>query len=154
MEKISSILPGSSRVTSVDMKESSPVRSGTPGFGRAEAQAGRERPSADTIKQASEAQTEMHDWRAKDLKHATIAKELSDKFFSKNKVDNEDLPTRNQERLSGLTGEAGSKISKSRDILEENEELQSEIEAGISNPETRSQPAGLHPKGSFINYVA
>ena len=84
MEKISSIIPGSSRVTSVDMKESSPVRAGTPGFGRAEAQAGRERESKDTVKAASEAQTEMHDWRAKDAKHAAIAKDMADKFFSKN----------------------------------------------------------------------
>ncbi len=154
MEKISSIIPSSSRVTSVDMKESSPVRAGTPGFGRAEAQAGRERESKDTVKASSEAQTEMHDWRAKDAKHAAIAKDMADKFFSKNKVDVEESGAPNEERISSLAG-AASKVAKSREIIEENEGMQSEIEAGISNPEARSaQPAGLHPKGSFINYAA
>ncbi len=153
MEKISSILPGSSRVTSVDMKEAGPVRSGTPGFGRAEAQAGRERPSADTIKQATEAQTEMHDWRTKDMKHAAIAKEMSDKFFTKNKVDIEEIPSQAGERTSTIAG-AVVKAAKSREMLEENEDMQSEIESGIANPEARTQPPGLHPKGSFINYAA
>ena len=153
MEKISSILPGSSRVTSVDMKESSPVRSGTPGFGRAEAQAGRERPSAEAIKQSTEAQNEMHDWRSKDVKHAAIAKEMSDKFFSKNKVDIEEAPAAT-ERTSALANTA-AKLSKGREMFEENEDMQGEIEAGVANPEARlQQPAGLHPKGSFINYVA
>ena len=34
MEKISGILPASSRVTSVDLKSSGAVRSGTPNYGR------------------------------------------------------------------------------------------------------------------------
>lgn len=155
MEKISSIIPSSSRVTSVDMKESSPVRSGTPGFGRAEAQAGRDRGAGETAKAATEAQTEMHDWRAKDAKHASIAKDMADKFFSKNKVDIEEAGIPGEERMSSLAANAASKMSKSRDILDENESMQGEIESGISNPEARgSQPPGLHPKGSFINYAA
>jgi len=36
VEKISSILPANSRIKSVDMKESQPVRPGTPTFGRTE----------------------------------------------------------------------------------------------------------------------
>lgn len=34
MQKISGIIPSSSRVTTVDMRDSSPVRSGAPSFGR------------------------------------------------------------------------------------------------------------------------
>ena len=155
MEKISSILPGSSRVTSVDLKESSPVRSSVPTFGRAEAPQGRERPSVDAMKPATSAQAEMHDWRAKDLKHASIAKDLSDKFFAKNKVDVEEAPIHTEDRFASMTAESGGKLTRAREMFEENEAMQSEIEAGVSNPEARSQqPAGLHPKGSFINYVA
>ena len=154
MEKISSIIPGSSRVTSVDMKESSPVRAGTPSFGRAEAQVGRERETKETTKAATEAQAEMHDWRSKDAKHAAIAKDMADKFFSKNKVDVEEPGSPNEERISSLAAGA-AKNMKSREMLEENENMQGEIESGVSNPEARSsQPPGLHPKGSFINYAA
>jgi hypothetical protein len=155
MEKISGIISSSPRVTSVDMKESSPVRSGTPGFGRAEAQVGRERASGDTMKQATEAQNEMHDWRSKDAKHAAIAKDMADKFFSKNKVDVEATPAPNEERISSIAGAAASKLAQSREMLEEHEAGQGDIESAISNPDARSaQPAGLHPKGSFINYAA
>ncbi len=154
MEKISSILSGSPRVTSVDMKESSPVRSGTPGFGRAEAHVSRERPSTDSLKQATDAHAEVHDWRSKDVKHAAIAKEMSNRFFAKNKVDIEEIPQPSEGRLAAFTAAAEYKVSSAQEMLDENEAMHSDIQAGITNPEARSQPAGLHPKGSFINYVA
>jgi hypothetical protein len=151
MEKISSILPGTARVTSVDMKESNPVRSGAPGFGRAEAHMNRERTSPEGIRQAAENQLDTHDWRSKDVKHAAIAKDMADKFFAKNKKDVEDVGPVSDDRISST---AGMQKMLTKEVGEENQNMESEIEAGISNPEKLSQPAGLHPKGSFINYTA
>ncbi len=152
MEKISSILPGTARVTSVDMKEANPVRSGTPGFGRAEAPMNRERTSPDGIKQSAEAQLDTHDWRSKDLKHASIAKDMADKFFAKNKKDIDDVGPVSDDRISSVA--SGLQKISTKELSEQSENTESEIEAGLANPEKLSQPAGLHPKGSFINYVA
>ena len=152
MEKISSILPSSARVTSVDMKESNPVRAGAPGFGRAEAQMNRERTSPDSIKQATEAQLDMHDWRSKDLKHASIAKDMADKFFAKNKKDIDEVIPSSDERISSTV--SGLQKMASKELNEESQSMEGEIEAELTNPEKLIQPAGLHPKGSFINYAA
>lgn len=88
MEKISGIIPGSARVTAVDMRDTSPVRPGTPAFGRPEINKGvddlkQELGMNSTSQKAIAAHNELTDWRSKDAKHAAVVGELTDKFFVK-----------------------------------------------------------------------
>lgn len=84
MEKISGILPSSARVASVDLKES-PVRPGTPAFGRPQGAAGKESvtTNGEAMKKASEMFTHQNDWRAKDASRAAMVSEVSNNFFMK-----------------------------------------------------------------------
>jgi hypothetical protein len=97
VEKISSIIPSSARVASVDMREAAPVRPGAPGFGRPEgANAGREREKElarnavaqpTTSQKGDEARQAQMDWRSKEDRGAAIAKSMSDKFFIDRRLD-------------------------------------------------------------------
>lgn len=143
MEKLSGILAGSPRVTAADMKEANPVRSGAPSFGRSEVGVRSERMDVDGMKQSSEVQKEMSDWKSKDFKHAAIAKDMSDKFFAKPKKEDS---TRVDD------GSANHEVEINYKPMLEDRNLSSSYE---SSPETNmQQPPGLYPKGSFVNYVA
>lgn len=159
MEKISGIIPSSSRVASVDMKEAPPVRPGTPGFGRAEGvSALREQTmnGGNTAQRSSGIQAEHLDWRSKDLQHANVAKQVSDRFFAKNKQTadevsdvesssmNRGLQVSANSRPAGFkTDEVGSFRATSNRYAasEENEEPGPQL----------AQPEGLFPKGSFLD---
>lgn len=93
MEKISGILPGSARLSAVDLKES-PVRPGTPSFGRPEGvsslrEAMMARPAIIGTQRIQNLQTDQLDWRAKDARSAAMAAEIAEKFFIKNERYNE-----------------------------------------------------------------
>lgn len=90
MEKISGILPSSPRVSSVDMKESSPVRPGTPGFGRAEGAASvRKAKIGETAATAAAIGRDRLDWKSKDMQNAAVVRDLSDRFFKGNQQENQ-----------------------------------------------------------------
>lgn len=82
MQKISGILPGSSRVTSVDLKSSRPVRPGVPNFGAPQGE-------SNLKDQVTRTQLTMQDpnsidvprWRSKEDLNAEIARNITDQFF-------------------------------------------------------------------------
>lgn len=148
MDKISGIIPGSARVTAVDLKEASPVRPGTPSFGRPEGVSSLKEAAklaaiqnagsnlgqnfgqnigsnVGTSQKALAAHTEMAGWRAKDAKNAALAAELSERFF-----------IRNQKSVEPTNTSINSQIN--------NFETQSNLPAfRISERETVSNPAGF-----------
>ncbi|MDX9731104.1 MAG: hypothetical protein RBT63_04980, partial [Bdellovibrionales bacterium] len=104
MEKISGILPSSSRAKPVDPKEASPVRPGTPSFGRPEGVSSlRKAKIGETANRAATLASERDSlrgvgsrlggsgseavawkdaaWKDKDAQNAEMARELSNRFF-------------------------------------------------------------------------
>jgi hypothetical protein len=167
MDKISGILAASSRVTAVDMKDTSPVRTSVPAFGRPEKEIPVKAPTSvgqTAIKSAGVLQ-EMQDWKSVDAQRAKIAAEMSDKFFNKSpqvpverpmkapvsEISSSQLPMLMNESRSNPAGfktdESGSLRAASRqmpafDDFENDDEI------------TLKQPDGLFPKGSFIDRSA
>lgn len=82
MDKISSILPSNSRLTTVDMKNSGVQRSGMPSFGREVAVTGTEqrRMAQEAASQAQGLHKEQMDIRAKDPR-AEIVTKMANNFF-------------------------------------------------------------------------
>lgn len=92
MDKISSIIPGNKRVTTVDLKASGSGRSGTPGFGREVNITGdRLHSHAETAKAAMERQNDMMALRqpSKEAHKVDIVTKMTDKFFSQKARENE-----------------------------------------------------------------
>lgn len=133
MDKISSILPSSARVSSVDMREAAPVRPGAPGFGRPEgasslrerekevARAMAARADATTAQRGNEALQAQMDWRAKEDRGAAIAKTMSEKFFVDRRKEAEAAlkldrgPERSSDALGGVAlGTSGALGAASR----------------------------------------
>lgn len=86
MDKISGILPSSSRVAGVDMSEAPPVRPGVPTFGRP---VGRS-PStfADRFSVTKTAQERLDRILSpKEKKHVQIARTISDSFFKRQQIE-------------------------------------------------------------------
>ena len=135
MQKISSILPSSPRVLSVDMKESNPIRPGMPSFGRPEGVSTVRQRNDDLSFKASEAQGQMNDWRTKDTQKAAMAKEISDRFF--------------QER----TKESVQNKIEAKPVESEEQIAEAPIAEGEEAVvvETLNPPGGPFPKGSFID---
>jgi hypothetical protein len=138
MEKISSILPKSARVSSVDMKEVAPVRPGTPSFGRPEGvSALRDAGIGQTAAKASKIHAERMDWKSKDLSQAAMARELSENFFKSRLGQNE------------INEAEPAEVSR-----------ESEMGDGLSNVPTSMNemtveaPKELYPRGSFIDVQA
>ena len=147
MEKISGILPSSSRVSSVDLKESGPVRPGAPGFGRAEGVSTvRDAKIGETAGRAVKISQDQLDWRTKDMQNAATVRELSDRFFKGNQKSAEPMA----DRVSGGVIESEMNISplaSGRPSVETGLDLDA-VAAAIEEP--TAQPEGLHPRGSFV----
>ena len=91
MQKISGILPGSSRVTSVDLKSSRPVRPGVPGFGAPEGDSSlRDQVTRSSISMVDPNSIEVPRWRSKEDANSEIVQTITDQFFRK-KVDQPDF---------------------------------------------------------------
>lgn len=174
MEKISGILPGSARLSAVDLKES-PVRPGTPSFGRPEGvsslrEAMLARPAiTSSATRAANLQIDQLDWRAKDQRSATIAADIAEKFFIKKERMNQMQPGEPERMMNSpaifivapeavsskpagfKTNSVGSLSAASGNapvdstLFEENDSAME-----IEMPEL-AQPEGLFPKGSFID---
>ncbi|MDZ4661068.1 MAG: hypothetical protein SGJ18_05555 [Pseudomonadota bacterium] len=84
MDKISGILPGSSRVTSVDLNAASPVRPGTPAFGSPTGRSTANQMQRSSATMVNPNSIDVPRWKAKEDMHAEIAKRVSDGFFRKN----------------------------------------------------------------------
>ena len=82
MDKISGILPTSSRITTVDLKEAGAARPGAPNFGRPYGESNIERNSiVRSAHRALKRHRELMDMRSKDEVQANIAQKMSDQFF-------------------------------------------------------------------------
>jgi hypothetical protein len=81
MEKISRIVPNSSRVTAVDMKKERPVRASAANFGQPVSQSTNRGPKKHAVDEATKKFRELYGPDAKLAKEADIAKRLSDDFF-------------------------------------------------------------------------
>ena len=155
MEKISGILPSSSRVASVDLKESGPVRPGTPAFGRAEgASALRDAKIGQTAGRAAKLSQEQLDWRTKDMQNAATVRELSDKFFKGNMKSAIDQTVESiTEKEMNIGPPAPGRASVPAGFNMPNISVMPTI---TTEPETEAvaQPEGLHPRGSFVDVRA
>ena len=160
MEKISGIVKASPRLTSVDLKEASPVRPGVPSFGRPEGISSLNQPPAlgMTAPRSAGIQAEQLDWRGKDAANAAIAAEMSNRFFMRNNIAAE--PARPNDTIAvGPMHMAGvsSKPSgfKSDDMFRVGPAtVQSRFSKEESDGPSLPQPEGLYPKGSFIDRTA
>lgn len=82
MEKISGIVPASRRVSSVDMKNSAPVRPGTPTFGRPVGVSTLSEASKPTTAELAIAkQKEMMDKRMPQDRGPEVIQDMADRFF-------------------------------------------------------------------------
>ena len=170
MDKISGIIPSSARVTSVDMRESSPVRPGTPNFGRAEGssslkEAAMKAAQLSTGEKALGAHAEQADWRSKDAQHASLVTELSDKFFNRNQKVAEpmresdpqmNMPALRASEMSVSSRPSGFKTDDAGSFRASMRPSASAFGADDELAETTTlrQPEGLYPKGSFIDRSA
>ena len=85
MQKISGILPSSSRITSVDVKEAGNVRPGTPSFGRPLGESNLMQNSVvRSAHQALQKHNELFAQRTREQEQATTIQRMADSFF-KNK---------------------------------------------------------------------
>lgn len=138
MEKISGILPKSARVSSVDMKDSAPVRPGTPAFGRPEGVSSlREAAIGQTASRAAKTHSERMDWKTKDLQQAAMARELSDVFFRSRASQPEvvDQTPQGVEPVANYSSELAPSITSTTDSSSE-------------------APTELYPRGSFLDVQA
>lgn len=153
MEKISGILPQSARVASVDLKESSPVRPGTPAFGRTEGVSSlRDAKIGQTASRAAKISETQLDWRAKDMQNAATVRDLSDRFFKSNQRAAEPVQDGRSEAVLNIAPMAAARPSVTTGL-----DLDTVAGAGFQPemPSTEaSQPNGLHPRGSFVDVVA
>ena len=154
MDKISSILPGNSRVTSVDLKDSAPARPGMPAFGRQQgvSSLAKQRFDIDTSKSAIQAHDQLADWRTKDSTQAGVVQEITDRFFVGNKL--EAAAPAPMERVA-VERMAAPKVESrpsgaEMDFQSNRNEIDEEEEAPIRLPDTPE----YYPKGSFIDYRA
>ena len=161
MDKISGIIPSSARLSSVDMKDSSPVRPGVPSFGRPEGTSSLKPtdvlavPAESTARKGIAAQEQLSDWRTKDAKQAALAAEVTDKFFMKNNRAAEPVQDLGQQvNLRQLTAApvASTPAGFKNDQVSSRSQVVQPFED--EEPVHLQQPEGLYPKGSFIDRVA
>lgn len=90
MEKISGIVPSSRRVSSVDLKNSPPVRPGTPSFGRAQGISTLGEQNKPTTAQLAIAkQDELRNKRSLSEKSPAMVQDMADRFFMQKKKESE-----------------------------------------------------------------
>ena len=82
MEKISRIIPGSPRTTSVDMKKERPVRASAANFGQPVSQSVNRGPKKHAVDEATRTFHETYGPNAKMAREADLVKKLNEEFFS------------------------------------------------------------------------
>jgi len=85
LEKISGIVKGSARVSSVDLKSAAPLRSGTPSFGRPVAESTQLNTSGLTTAQKAVALHKELAEKRKATEQPLIIQNMADQFFMKNR---------------------------------------------------------------------
>lgn len=173
MEKISGILPSSSRVSSVDMRDAAPIRPGTPSFGRPEGVSSlRDAKIGETAARAAKINQDRLDWKSKDLNQAAMAREISESFFINRKagavkdmnVDsghggvgglNGVPPAMMAAKTSTPAGFDTSIDSVIESVTSDFSDLTPDVGPVESSESASSDaPAGLYPRGSFVDVRA
>jgi hypothetical protein len=144
MDKISGIVPGTARVTSVDMKDAAPIRPGTPGFGRPQgiSTLKDQKNLAEVLQRSRQAHDELMASRHRDDGKAALAKDISDKFFMKN--NREASPVVDIEPIKNLP-------MPSYTVDSERYTTENDL---VKTPGPAPVEGVLYPKGSFIDYEA
>ncbi len=167
MEKISGIIKSSPRVQAVDLRESNPVRPGTPAFGRPQGVSSLNKPvnPMETSTRAMSVADDLAAWRAKDLKNASIAADMTKQFFvkptpSEVEVESAQAPPMRASTLglvdrpsnpSGFKAEGPGGLKSGTALRSQSFGNFDSID---DEPAMLAQPEGLFPKGSFIDRTA
>lgn len=154
MQKISGILSGSARVTTVDMKDAAPVRPGTPAFGRPQgvsSLANRNAP-IDVLTKGPELLEKQMELRSQEAQKARIVEDMSKNFFVKNASVAEDP--------SGLDAQEANDAAAVDALMAGVFASPKSKPAGANYDQvaevTKERPApdAFYPKGSFVDTVA
>ncbi len=167
MEKISGILPSSSRVSSVDMRDAAPIRPGTPSFGRPEGVSSlRDAKIGETAARASKINQDRLDWKSKDINQAAMAREISESFFinrKANAVKEMNVDDGIGDMSGGLPGQGipvsmmAAKASAPAGFDSSKDSIVESVTSDFTDstePTTTEPPAGLYPRGSFVDVRA
>lgn len=171
MEKISGILPSSSRVSSVDMRDAAPIRPGTPSFGRPEGVSSlRDAKIGETAARAAKINQDRLDWKSKDLNQAAMAREISESFFINRKANAVKEMNTASDGVGGLSGLPPAMMAAKasapagfdtgidsviESVTSDFSDLTPEVALAESNEPVASEaPAGLYPRGSFVDVRA
>ncbi len=141
MEKISNIVRGSSRVASVDLKNSSALRPGVPSFGRPMGESSHVNEKTETTAaRAAAIQAELNEVRRGNNDHSV--QQMSNEFFN-----NRIRPSEVETLPSVTTGKV--KVAP----VVRAEEFEPSEEMNVSDPHESeiTQPAGFTPRGSYVD---
>lgn len=156
MEKISGILKNSPRVQSVDLRESTPVRPGTPSFGRPEGVSALAKSALDTLKPAPTLEVEQP-WKSKDQQQAQLAAELAGRFFSKPVTAEAVMANESRIPATAVPVDMIPMSIMDRPFGKQDEfsNLRSMNFNALPDPgPMMQQPDGYFPRGSFISRIA
>jgi len=134
MEKISHIVPGSSRVTSVDIKNERPVRASAPSFGAPVSESVNRGPVKHAVDEAGKAFNEVYGPDAKVAKEAEIARRMTEEFFV------------NQGQHHRLAAKAPATEIQTA-IQDVQEEQETQPEEAVESPPTMQK--SMNAKGNF-----
>lgn len=146
MEKISRIVRGNSRVASVDLKNSAPVRPGAPGFGRPTGESTAVNNKAlSTADRAIAIHKEMNERKMANTEQ-TVVQNLADKFFMERmrRPQLEDVVAPGMGQVPSAEMAAPVEAAPSEDDAEVSEPVDS-----VTPPEQR-----YTPRGSYIDVRA
>lgn len=100
MEKLSSILPASPRVKSVDLSEAKPRRPGAPTFGVPEGSTSSARDRVSISSQQDAVKDTLTYKNPKDARGAKIAGDIAKKFFETRLIKQEEAPVARSEAMT------------------------------------------------------
>ncbi|MEO0335065.1 MAG: hypothetical protein AAF202_01635 [Pseudomonadota bacterium] len=158
MEKISGIVPASSRVQGVNIKDSQPLRPGVPTFGRPVGVSSlAEDRALTTAEKAVAAHNDLMARRSGDAHKPAIITNMADQFFMKNETQAE-APIQDVDINYNLDIGPTSYVAPGEELsvpsLEGGLELSSSIEERAVQAEADSQNYDYTPPGSYLDVSA
>ena len=140
MEKISRIVGGNKRVAAVDLKNSAPVRPGTPSFGRPIGTSTQvDYDPRTTAQKAVELLNERDQKRAVQDRDTQIVQKMADAFFAQKARFLEQPHSQPTQEFSEVAAGEGAS---------------NEAEAPISTEEPTEAPKQFTPRGSYVDVRA
>ena len=147
MEKISSIVPRSRRVSATDLSAAAPVRPGVPGFGRPMGSSTiGEKDLRTTAQKAMAAQNRMNEERRQSAITPEIVTDMTDRFFLKKTVAAPEAPALIAPPVMAPIGEVA--VSIEGVAMESDEDIHSAI------IEENITPQEYVPPGTYLDVSA